>query len=261
MVLSNVAFSVFGLSVYWYGIVYSIGFLTTFLIFKKAKPINLPPEILENIFIIVFISSIVGARLFQILFYSFSYYLNHLSKIVYFWEGGMSIHGGLFGGIISVYFLSKKYKFNFLKLTDFLCIPLSLFLCLGRIANHLNQEMPGIITNQNWGIVFSKFDNFKRVPISLIESGKNLLIFNILLYLKYFKLNKLKTGHLSFIFLLLYNGIRFFLEFLKDTDKIFMIFSTEQIICFIFFVLTIIFFYLIKMGKINTMLKFNPEDN
>jgi phosphatidylglycerol---prolipoprotein diacylglyceryl transferase len=239
--ISNIAFTFFGVSIYWYGLVYFLGFLITYFSFINQKFTKLKKEELENIFLSLMIFSIIGGRFFHILFYDINYYLSNPIKIFYFWEGGMSIHGGILFGILSIYFMSKKYKFNFLKTTDFFVVFLSLFLSFGRIANHLNQEMPGIITNQKWGVVFSSIDNLKRVPISLIESLKNMFIFQILLYLSYFK--KLKEGTLTVLFFVLYNGIRFFLEFFKDTQNTLWFFSTQQILCLFFFGISIFIYF------------------
>ena len=65
----------------------------------------------------------IGARLFEVLIWKPSYYLSNPLKILAFWEGGMSIHGGIIGVIIATYYFCKKYNQNFLKIADIISIP------------------------------------------------------------------------------------------------------------------------------------------
>ena len=68
----------------------------------------------------------------------------------------MSFHGGALGVIIAAYLFCRKYKINFLSLTDIIApvVPIGLF--LGRIANFINGELYGRITNSSFGIIFSE---------------------------------------------------------------------------------------------------------
>ena len=244
--ISNIAFSIFGFDIYYYGLVYFFGFLISYLIFTRLDNfLKIKKNILENVFLIILISSIFGGRVFHILFYNLSYYLENPIKFFFFREGGMSIHGGLFFGILSLYFLSKKYKFNFFKVSDILVLPLCFFISIGRIANHINQELIGKKTDFFLGTVYEKVDNFKRHPTVLYESFCYQVLFLFNFYLYFFR--KVKTGTISFIFIFGYNFIRFFLEFTKDTKKVFLIFSVEQILCILFMLATIFIYYKLKL--------------
>jgi phosphatidylglycerol:prolipoprotein diacylglycerol transferase len=168
-----------------------------------------------------------------------------------FWKGGMSIHGGILFGLISIYYFSKKRNINFLKFTDLLVIPLSFALSLGRITNFINQELVGKITNSNFGIIFPKVDNNLRYPSQLFESFKNLLTFEILIYLLYFKNYNKKEGYLTANFLIIYNFGRYFVDFFREPETIFLgIISMSQLLSLIFgFFGIILLIYLIKKEK------------
>ena len=77
------------------------------------------------------IFSVLGGRIFEILFYNLDYYLENPLKIFAVWQGGMSIHGGILFGVLTILYFAKKYKINPLKIMDVFVIPAVLFLAFG----------------------------------------------------------------------------------------------------------------------------------
>lgn len=230
--IENIAFSFFGLPIYWYGITYVVGFVFSYFFLKFYLKDFLSLEKFENVFLFVMIFSCLGARIFEVLFYNLSFYLEHPVEIFFVNHGGLSIHGGLFFGFLTLFFFSRKYNFDFLKVADIFCIPLSLFLAFGRLANFVNQELVGIKTNSCFGVVFFKYDNFKRFPTQIFESFKNFFVFEFLYFLYVFK--KLRSGFLTSIFLILYNFLRFFIDFLREPTFSLGLISMGQFLCLIF---------------------------
>jgi len=249
--IDPVAISFFGLKIHWYGIVYALGFLLSyFYIINYSKKYKIKTEISENIFFYFVIFSLIGGRLFHIIFYNIGYYISNPIKIFYVWEGGMSIHGGIFFAAITLYYFSKKYKIKYYTLTDIYVLPTSLGLAFGRLANFVNQELVGIPTQSKLGVVFDKYDTINRHPVQIYESLKNMLTFQVLFYLEEFK--SLKSGYLTAIFLILYNWGRFFTDFLRVHDVTIGLFSMGQILCIIYGIWGIVMFYLInKKNKFN----------
>ena len=191
---------------------------------------------------------IIGGRLGHILFFDPIYYLNNLNELIRVDKGGMSIHGGLIGAILTLYYFSWKYKLNFLKLTDLFVIPTALGLAFGRLANFINQELVGKITSSSLGVVFPLYDDEIRWPSTIFESIKNMFTFQILFYLFYFK--KLKTGLLTAWFLILYNFGRFFIDFLRVHELSLGIISMGQFLSLIFgFAGLLLLFYLNKINE------------
>jgi phosphatidylglycerol:prolipoprotein diacylglycerol transferase len=182
----------------------------------------------ENIFFYLMIFSVIGGRLAEIIFYNPIYYISNPLKIFFVWEGGMSIHGGLIAGLLTLYYFSKKYKINFLKLTDIYSIPLSAALAFGRLANFINQELVGKVTTSKLGIVFPLYDKQTRWPYQIFAATKNMLIFQIL-YSQYI-FNKLKPGMITAWFLILYNLGRFLIDFLREPTISIGIISMGQIL-------------------------------
>jgi len=227
MAIDPIAFSLFGLNIYWYGIVYVLGFLFGYwYLMHFHKELGVSKEKLENVFLFFMIFSVIGGRLFHIIFYEPSYYLSNLSEIIRFDKGGMSIHGGFVFGMGTLWYFSKKYKFSLLKLFDILVVPLALALTFGRLANYVNQELVGRVTNSSLGVVFPKYDDQVRWPSTLLESAKNMLTYQILLYLHFFK--SLKPGFLTAWFFILYSFMRFIVNFLREPEVIIGIISMGQ---------------------------------
>ncbi len=213
--ISPTAFSIFGFDIKWYGIYYSVGFLVCYFLLLKLSKLNddYDKEKFENLFLYFMIFSVLGGRIFYCIFYNPVYYLSNPLEIFAVWNGGMSIHGAFITGIMTLYFFCKRYGWNLLKILDLFSIPVALGLTFGRLANFVNQELVGIVTNSNIGLVFPLYDNQNRWPYQLFASAKNMFAFQILLYMYYFK--KLKPGILSAWFLILYGFGRFFVDFFR----------------------------------------------
>jgi phosphatidylglycerol:prolipoprotein diacylglycerol transferase len=215
--MDPVAFTIFGLSIYWYGLVYALGFLFTYWFVRlHAKEIGATKETLEDILFYGMLFGILGGRLGHIIFYQLDYFLMFPAEIIRVDRGGMSIHGGLIGGALAIIYQARKHKVNVLKFFDFLVIPLSLVMVFGRIANFINQELVGNITTSPFGVNFSLVDDAIRHPSQLYESIKIMFVFQVMLYLKYAK--QLKAGIITSWFLILYNGLRFIVNFTREPE-------------------------------------------
>ncbi|MBL7148042.1 MAG: prolipoprotein diacylglyceryl transferase [Nanoarchaeota archaeon] len=236
--IDPVFFTIFGLEVRYYGLVYFFGFL--FLLWflnKKRKSLELTKEQVYDFVFYLIIGAIVGSRLFEVLFYNPVYYFNNLSKIIALWEGGMSFHGGLVGAVIVSLIFCKKNKKDFYKLADIIVLPLACFLFLGRIANFINGEIVGKITNFKYAVKFPNYEGY-RYPTQLFEAFKNLVIFFILLPLK-----NLKKGVVFYLFIILYSFFRFFIEFYKEPSAVYLGVSLGHLFCVVFFVVGVVGLY------------------
>ncbi len=166
------------------------------------------------------ISIILGGRLGYVLFYNPIYFINNPLEIFAVWQGGMSFHGGLCGVIIGMFLFSKKYKVNFLQLTDILSITAPIGLFFGRIANFINMELYGRLTESNYGVIFPNSDQLPRHPSQLYEAVlEGVLSFIILIILYKFTKIKEKTGFLSGLFLILYSFSRIIVENFREPDQ------------------------------------------
>ncbi len=207
-------FSLFGLSVRYYGLIYAIGFLITFFYLnylRKKNKLELSKEQIYDLIFYAIIGVVLGARIFEVLFWNPSYYFNNLLEIFAVWNGGMSFHGGLIGGLVAGYIFSKKNKISLLKIADAVTIPVIFGLALGRIGNFLNSELYGTITNVSWCVNFQDVQGCRH-PYQLYESLKNFIVFFILSFDK----KDHKQGYSFLLGVSLLNIGRFILDFWKD---------------------------------------------
>jgi len=211
--INPVLVNFFGLEIRYYGLVYVIGFLLIlFILMKQRDKLRLTKDDVYDYVFYLIIFTVIGARIFNIMFYNPLFYFSNPLEMLMIWKGGLSFHGALTGIIIWTYIFTKKKKLRFYDVSDILVIPGAFMLFLGRIANFINGELVGKITDLPWGVKFNNYEGYRH-PTQIYESLKNLFIFFILLFLK----NKnLKKGTLSWLFVLFYGVLRFTIEFMKE---------------------------------------------
>lgn len=234
------------IKIYWYGIIMAFGFFIAYFISQRlAKYRDISKKDMSDYFMYFTISAILGARIFAIML-NYPAYINNPLEVFAVWHGGMAIHGGIIGVVMATYYFAKKRKIKFYDLLDIMVIPTALGLSIGRIGNFINQEFYGKPTSLPWGVYFDNLPE-KRHPSQIYESLKNLFIFSITLKLLLFE--KLKSGTIFWIFILLYSVLRFLVEFLKDMPT-FMSLTYGQIISIPLMILS-----LVMLKKIGTTFK------
>jgi len=229
-VIDPIAFSLGPLNIHWYGLIISTAILLGFsFVIYQSKKTEIPTEFFLDFFIIGIPVSVIGARIYFVIF-NIGYYLNNPFAIIAVWKGGLAIHGAIIGGLIVLIVLTKKRNHPFLQVVDIMAPALILGQAIGRWGNFINQEAYG-------GAVTEKFiNNFPAFikeqmfingsfhhPTFLYESVWNLLIFGILIWLsrQYF----IKKGDVFFTYLIGYSIGRFFIEEMR-TDSL-MLFNMQ----------------------------------
>lgn len=223
--MNPVAFSLFGINVHWYGIMYVLALLIALWAakyFVKKDKLAISNSLLDNYFFWVEIGVILGARIGYIIIYDPNtiYYLTHPWQIFNpFVNGefvgirGMSYHGAVLGFIIATLLFCYKFKQNILLYLDLVAISVPLGYIFGRIGNFLNQELIGRATDVSWGIVSA---GVLRHPSQLYEAVlEGLVIFIILYFYRYYKKF---NGELIALYAILYPIMRFICEFYREPD-------------------------------------------
>ena len=214
-----VAFNLFAIEIRWYSLAYIFGILFGWIYTKKLliKDQNII-KVFDDFVTYLIIGIILGGRLGYILFYNIKYYLNNLLEIFFIWEGGMSFHGGLIGVIISTYIFGKKYEINKFVLLDYISITAPIGIFLGRLANFINGELVGKMTNVSWGVIFPNIDDNFRHPSQIYEAFlEGIVLFLIMNVFFFWK--KYKPGICSFMFLIFYGTFRIIAEFFREPDS------------------------------------------
>lgn len=203
----------------WYGLAYLFGILSAFLLLRNELKLKLflNSDQILNFFTYVTIGILVGGRLGYVLIYDLNFYLHHLFDIIAIWRGGMSYHGGALGALFATYIFSRVNQKSFLGLMDMLCWGSTIGIFFGRIANFINAELFGRITDLPWGMVFPLAGPFPRHPSQLYEAFFEGLLLGLFLSFIY-RRSWYKKGVLVCFYLIGYGFFRFFLEFFREPD-------------------------------------------
>tara|TARA_B100000900_G_scaffold317947_1_gene276990 strand:- start:10 stop:786 length:777 start_codon:yes stop_codon:yes gene_type:complete len=249
-----VVFQIMSFEIRWYSLAYILGIVIGWIlckkIFIKNSDIN---EKFDDYITYLIIGVILGGRIGYIVFYNFSYYLDNFFDIFKIWQGGMSFHGGLLGVIASSYIFAKKNKQNPFYYLDQVSLVAPIGIFFGRLANFINSELYGTITNVPWSVIFIKVDNLSRHPSQLYEAIlEGVILFLILIY--FINKNFLKKpGLISGLFLIFYSLFRFFIEFFRVPDEqmgyLILNLTMGQIISLVFASIGITIFYLKNENK------------
>jgi len=243
-----VAIEIFSLEIRWYSLAYIFGILLGWILSKKFFIQNIEiKNKFDDYLTYLIIGIILGGRIGYILIYNLSFYINNPLDIFKIWQGGMSFHGGLIGVILASIIFAKKHNQNSFLYLDIVAIVAPIGIFFGRIANFINSELYGTITNVSWAVTFIRVDNLPRHPSQLYEAIlEGLFLFLILIYFRNKFLNN--PGVISGLFLIFYSIFRFFVEFYRVPDEqlgyIFLNLTMGQIVSFIFILLGLILFYL-----------------
>ena len=221
--ISPILFSIGPLDIYYYSLVYILGFILTIVFLQlKRKSLNLSKDQVYDLSFYLMLGVILGSRLYHVIVWEPSYYFANPLKIFYLWEGGMAFHGGLLGGVISAYICKIKYKLSLLKLLDIMTLPALIALALGRLANFINAETYGTITNVSWCVDFG--DNQCRHPVQIYAAIKRSLV---ALTVYFLSKKRHKPGYLFFVTITLLGLGRFFIDFLRE-DTLYLHLSIGQ---------------------------------
>jgi phosphatidylglycerol:prolipoprotein diacylglycerol transferase len=174
------------------------------------------------------IGGIVGARLWHILTpppssgITAAWYLTHPLDALAVWKGGLGIPGAVIGGLVVLYFYTRRHKLDFAQWADITAPSLALGQAIGRWGNFFNQELYGAPTNLPWKLYIDpahRLANYETEeyyhPLFLYESLWNLGNMFLLLWISRRYADRLKNGDLFLIYLIVYPVGRFMLDFLR----------------------------------------------
>ncbi len=208
------------LAVRWYGLMYLLGFVAAFFIISRLAPrrnLALDQDAVSDLLFYIVLGVILGGRFGYVLFYNFSYFIEHPLQVFAVWQGGMSFHGGLAGVVIATLIYSRRHAIAILPLADILAIAATIGLGLGRIGNFINGELWGRVTTLPWGVVFPAAGPQPRHPSQLYEAMLEGPIIFLLLYWLFSR--KVRSGMVFFFFLIFYGSGRFIIEFFREPDQ------------------------------------------
>lgn len=217
--IDPIAFHLFTWPVYWYGLMYLVGFLAGWTVLSlrlKKSPRGFTQDELSDIVFYTALGAIIGGRIGYMFFYDWRILFSDPLMIFQTWKGGMSFHGGLLGVLVGLCLLMRKMKKPFLALTDLIAPAVPLGLAAGRIGNFINGELWGRVTDAPWGMVFPTGGSLPRHPSQLYEFALEGIVLFIILWL--FSRKPRPMGAVSGMFALFYGLFRCGIEFFREPD-------------------------------------------
>lgn len=229
--VNNVAFTIFGVEIYWYGVIIAAAFaLAVVFGLFKAKKVGLDSDRVIDVIIVGFIGGIIGARLYYVAF-KFDDYKDNLLKIFDIREGGLAVYGGLILAVAAGILMCKIRKVKILPMLDIAVMGFLLGQGIGRWANFVNVEAYGSPTALPWGMssesISSALADSYAVPVNGVLTVHPTFLYESLWCLLGFVLVNIYFKHRKYdgqIFLMYgvwYGAERFFVEGLR-TDSLYV---------------------------------------
>ena len=213
--------------IYWYGAVYSVGFIGIFVWFWLRRGTRgMTNADTFTLSILFAIGVMIGGRAFDILVYELDYYRERPLAALNWWEGGMASHGVLLGGLIATAVFARMRGHSLIALLDEVVVPGVFLLAVGRLGNFIEGGVIGSETALPWGFVYPDLEG-ARHPVALYESAKNFVILPVLVW----AVGRWDPGRgvVLSLFVFLYAGLRFAVDLFRDYEAAWLGIGTGQV--------------------------------
>ena len=253
----------------YYGIIIALGMFISFIVVTRlAKKLGMDDDIFYDIFIIIIVFGIIGARAYYVIF-RWDYYQLRPYEILDIRAGGLAVFGGILLASVVIIIYCFWKKINFIKVLDLTFIGVALGQAIGRYGNFFNMEAFGEYTNNLFAmrlrteyldpsnitflqslnaITEDGIEYIQAHPTFFYESTLNLILFGVLVYIL---LKKHKfDGQILATYLIGYGIIRFFVESLRTDSLMFGSMKVSKIVAAVCVVIGIVL-YILHFRKIK----------
>ncbi len=207
----------------WYALAYIVGLLIGWRVVlwhigRIAKP-PMQRVDADDFLVWAIVAVILGGRLGYIVFYNPGFYLQNPIEMLYLWRGGMSFHGGLIGVIVALALFCRKRKLALLPAGDLIASVAPVGLFFGRVANFINAELWGRVSDVPWAMVFPGAGPQPRHPSQLYEAAlEGIVLLIVLQWLYRQEAVRRQPGLVGGVFLVAYAAIRIAVELFRQPD-------------------------------------------
>ena len=225
--IDPIAFSVGPVDVHWYGIAYVVGIMLGWFYARRlietprlwAGEAPMSRVQLDDFLVWAAVGIILGGRIGYILFYDFPNVAAEPLRAIQIWNGGMSFHGGFAGTTLAMLLFARRHRIPVWSLFDIVAAVVPIGLFFGRIANFVNGELWGRLSDAPWAVVFPQAGPFARHPSQLYEAGLEGIALLAVLALAIWSFGALKRpGLVTGIFVCGYALSRITVEFFREPD-------------------------------------------
>jgi phosphatidylglycerol:prolipoprotein diacylglycerol transferase len=220
--IDPVAIAIGPIAIRWYALAYIAGILGGW---RYASGLNagawsvMGKEKLDDFVVWVTMGIILGGRLGYVLFYKPGYYIEEPLEALLLWRGGMSFHGGAAGVILAIVLFARKEGVSLFRLGDLVvqAVPIGLF--FGRLANFVNGELYGRVSDAPWAMVFPHGGNLPRHPSQLYQAFlEGVALFAVLAAVSRTEIARSRPGFVAGAFLAGYAVARLIGELFREPD-------------------------------------------
>ncbi|MCF8467496.1 MAG: prolipoprotein diacylglyceryl transferase [Sneathiella sp.] len=219
--MDPVIFQIGPFAIRWYALAYVAGLIIGWrLMMRLARSpgSKVTDKQVDDFLVWATLGVILGGRLGYILFYKPEFYFANPSEIFMVWQGGMSFHGGFLGVVTATILFARKQKISILAFADLLSIVAPIGLFFGRLANFINGELYGRVTDVPWGVVFPGGGDIPRHPSQIYEALlEGALLFTVMLIFRRTRFAE-KPGFLTGLFIAGYALARSIVELFRQPD-------------------------------------------
>lgn len=239
------------LTIYWYGLIIATGaFLGLLIATRETERLGLKKDYMVDIVVYAIPAAIICARAYYVLFEWDRYAGGPWWKVFAVWEGGIAIHGGLIGAVLTAYLYTRAKKLSFWQMADIAAPSIILGQAIGRWGNFMNQEAHGGPVSEsfynNYMQYLPDFINQQMCiegtvyhPTFLYESLWSIIGFILLLILRH-KFDP-RRGEVFLSYVIWYSIGRYFIEGMRtDSLYLFAEIRTAQFISIVLIVLSVI---------------------
>lgn len=209
-------------AVRWYALAYIFGLVAGWQYMRwlsSKSPASIPLDDIDDFLTWSVLGVILGGRMGYVAFYKPEYFLENPVAILQVWNGGMSFHGGLLGVTLVTIWFARRRGINLLAFADLLACAAPIGLFMGRIANFINGELFGRITDVPWGVVFPRGGSLPRHPSQIYEAVlEGAVLFILLGILWRIRSVREKPGLIAGLFMVGYTFARAFAELFRQPD-------------------------------------------
>ena len=210
------------LKISWYSLSYITGIIIGYyyvLGINKSRALVLDKKIFEDSIAYIIIGIILGGRLGYVIFYNPTHFFAHHLDILKTWNGGMSFHGAVIGVMVAIYSFTYKRNISFLYFTDYIAAAAPIGFFFGRIANFVNDELWGKVSNVPWAVLFPRGGYVPRHPSQIYEALLEGLLLFVVLNLFFRTKYKNYSGAIGSFFMIFYAIFRIMAEAFRQPDE------------------------------------------
>ena len=206
----------------WYALAYIAGIVVGWR--WCLHLLDKPPKVMtrqefDDFLLWATLGIVLGGRLGYVLFYRPSYYLENPLEAVQVWHGGMSFHGGLLGVLLAIGLFARSKRVPYFALADVVACGVPFGLFFGRLANFINGELWGRVTDVPWGMVFPGGGPEPRHPSQLYQAAMEGVLLWLLLYVVERAGARHRVGLVSGVFMVGYGCARSIGELFRQPDS------------------------------------------